>query len=257
MEPYVVRFVAVGRRKGKTSIASQVIAKLKLRGYVVGVVKHVHGDVDVADKDSFVYRDAGADVVVLSSERGGAILMTKWVDDLKHALNSVSTPIVVVEGFRGSDIGDAVIVAEDLKEVGELSRGVRNVVCAVVRESVEGFAQGLKVDGHTVQLFTFNDVERIADLIESRALEFIESQTPKANCRYCGFETCRAFAKAFAMGKTSWCPVVSEVRLVVDGKSVPLNPFVKRALRSTIEGFVSSLKGVSEHRRKIIIEIEP
>jgi molybdopterin-guanine dinucleotide biosynthesis protein B len=62
-------------------------------------------------------------------------------------------------------------------------------------------------------------------------------------------------------GRLQWArragvPVTSGVRLVVNGKNIPLNPFVKRILRSTIEGFISSLKGVDESRKKIFIEIE-
>jgi len=253
MEPYVVKFVSAGRGRGKTSIASQAVAKLKLKGYVVGVVKHAHGGIDVADKDSSIYRDSGADIVVLSSESGGAIYMSKWVNDLKHILSYVNTPIVIVEGFKSSNIGDTVIVAESVKEAEELCKSVGSVIGAIVKEkSGESFEECKQV----ASLFSFSDVEKLVDLIERKALEFIESQTPKANCGYCGFETCRAFARAFAMGKTSWCPVTSGVRLVVNGKNIPLNPFVKRILRSTIEGFISSLKGVDESGKKIFIEIE-
>jgi molybdopterin-guanine dinucleotide biosynthesis protein B len=255
MEPYVVKFVSIARGRGKTYIASQIVSKLKLKGYVVGVIKHVHGEIDVADKDSAVYRDSGADIVILSSERYGAVFMPKWIDDLKHVLSFVNTPIVVVEGFKNSEIGDTIIVAENVKEVEEVGRKIKNVIGAVVRERP---VQELVGGAQTPQLFTFSesDVESLVKLIEIRALEFIENQTPKTNCGYCGFETCKAFAKVFAMGKADWCPVASNVKLVVDGKNIPLNPFVKNALRSTIEGFISSLKGVSEKRKKIFIEID-
>jgi hypothetical protein len=57
------------------------------------------------------------------------------------------------------------------------------------------------------------------------------------------------------MGKTSWCPVALDVKLIVDDKVITLSPFVKRILKSTIEGLISSLKGVNEYRKRIFIEI--
>jgi molybdopterin-guanine dinucleotide biosynthesis protein B len=253
MEPYVVKFVSTARGRGKTYIASQIVLKLKLKGYIVGVVKHhAHGDIDVVNKDSFIYRDAGADIVILSSERGGAIFIPRWVDDLRRVLSFINTPIVIVEGFKGSDIGDTIVIAENLKEAEELSKRVKNVIGVVVKNSdVKKPEEGMQA----MQQFTFNEIERLVNFIENRALEFIENQTLRTNCKYCGFENCKAFAKAFAMGKTSWCPVALDVKLIVDDKVITLSPFVKRILKSTIEGLISSLKGVNEYRKRIFIEI--
>jgi hypothetical protein len=90
-----------------------------------------------------------------------------------------------------------------VKEAEELCKSLGSVIGAIVKEkSGEPFEECKQV----APLFSFSDVEKLVDLIERKALEFIESQTPKANCGYCGYETCRAFARAFAMGKTSWCP---------------------------------------------------
>ena len=250
MNPYVVRFVSFARGSGKTSLASQIVAKLKSRGYIVGVIKHSHSEIDVADKDSYVYSNAGADAVVVSAPNRGAIFYSKWVDDLSHVVRYLTTPIVVVEGFKDSGVGDAIAIVNKAEEI-ESIKSLRNLVAVVASEEL---ADALKGE-HDFKVFTKSGVDELATLVEDRAISYIESQTPKLNCGYCGFETCRAFAKAFAMGKTGWCPVKLDVKLVVNDRNVPLNPFVKNALRSTIEGFISSLKGVEENRRRIVVEI--
>ena len=253
MKPYIVRFVASGRGKGKTFIASQVVSRLKARGYIVAVIKHVHGDVDIADKDSAVYRSSGADLVLLSTRNYGTLFINRWVDDLEHIVKFANAPIIVVEGYRESEVGEAVVVGDTVNEVEEMLKIVKSVVAAVVKEEpLSATDEKLK----NVQLFTHKSVDSLAEFIEARAFSYLLSQTPRTNCGMCGYSTCEALVKAFMIGKSGWCPVASNVRLVIDGRLVPLNPFVKNVLRSTVEGFLSALKGVSENRKKIIIEIE-
>ena len=46
-----------------------------------------------------------------------------------------------------------------------------------------------------------------------------------------------------------------EMRLVIDGKEVPLNEFVNKILTGTIVGGVTSLRGIKEDWKKIEVEI--
>ena len=45
------------------------------------------------------------------------------------------------------------------------------------------------------------------------------------------------------------------MKLLVDGKEVPLNEFVEKILNGTIVGAVTSLRGIKEGWKKIEIEI--
>ena len=250
MNPYVIRFISAGRKRGKTSLAMRVVSELVSRGYVVSVVKHSSHQVDVASKDSSKYVSAGAKEVLVSSKNVGVFFYNEWVDDLEYSLSYLTTPVVVVEGFKESSVGDAIAVVNDLREFQELSRVAHNLIAAVSdNEEVK-----LKLS-ESLKVFERNNIGLITDFVEAKLLSFLESQTPRTNCGYCGYETCRAFVKAFAKGKTRWCPVKSEVSLVINGNPVPMNPFVKKVLRSVIEGFVSSLKKVDMNRKNITIEI--
>jgi hypothetical protein len=45
------------------------------------------------------------------------------------------------------------------------------------------------------------------------------------------------------------------MKLLVDGKEIPLNEFVENILNGTIVGAVTSLRGIKEDWKKIEIEI--
>jgi len=252
MKPYIVRFVSLEAGKGKTYIASSVLAKLKLKGYIIAAIKHAAHDIDIKGKDSDKYIEAGADITIASSHKLGVIYYSKWIDSLDYILGFINTPIVIVEGFKGYENSDVVAIIDSIDEFKDLSKYVKGNLIAIIcsNESL------IKASNETnVKIFNKDEIDEIASFIELRALKFLENQLPQSNCGLCGFETCSAFAKAYAIGKASLCPVISDIRLVIDSKDIPLNPFVKNILRSTINGFINSLKGVPQQRKRISIEV--
>ncbi len=46
-----------------------------------------------------------------------------------------------------------------------------------------------------------------------------------------------------------------EIKLMVDGKEIPLNEFVGKIISGTIVGAVTSLRGIREDWKKIDIEV--
>jgi hypothetical protein len=46
-----------------------------------------------------------------------------------------------------------------------------------------------------------------------------------------------------------------EMKLLIDGKEIPLNDFVSKILTGTIVGAVTSLRGIREDWKKIEVEI--
>ena len=91
---------------GKTTLVEKLIARLKLAGQRVSVVKHAHHtfDIDHEGKDSWRHREAGAFEVVIASDRRLAKIREFEV----HAAPSVHQLInelydcdwVLVEGFK-------------------------------------------------------------------------------------------------------------------------------------------------------------
>lgn len=247
---YIARFVSLESGKGKTHIASKVVAKLKSLGYSVSVVKHaVHG-IDIEDKDSHVYIKEDADLVVLSSNNLGVIYRRKWVDTLEYALSFANTPIVIVEGFKHSRIGDVIAIADSREELMELEQYIGDTIVAIVTSdpSIEFSLVGKKIFGKS-------NINDLVDFIIKRAIECIESRLPGNNCGSCGFPTCRLFVETYMKNPGIKCPMKSQARLIVNDIEIDLNPFVKKLLISILEGFVKPLKDVPRDIHSLAIEI--
>lgn len=93
---------------GKTTLLRQLIPLLRGQGLRPGVIKHAHHQVefDVPGKDSYVLRKAGADQVLLASDRRWALmgeLTAPAEPELPVLLKRMDLSVldlVLVEGFR-------------------------------------------------------------------------------------------------------------------------------------------------------------
>lgn len=104
----VLAFVAFSGT-GKTTLIEQLIPILRDKGLHVGLIKHSHHrfDIDHPGKDSYRFRHAGAEQVMVASNKRWA-LMTEHPDDraeprlpelLTH-LDHEHLDLVLVEGFK-------------------------------------------------------------------------------------------------------------------------------------------------------------
>ena len=95
---------------GKTTLVEQVIARLRLAGHRVSVVKHAHHefDIDHEGKDSWRHREAGAFEVVVASNRRLAKIREFEVqaEPTVHQLIAelYECDWVLVEGFKHADL---------------------------------------------------------------------------------------------------------------------------------------------------------
>lgn len=96
---------------GKTTLVEQLVARLRLAGQRVSVIKHAHHnfDIDQPGKDSYRHRVAGAYEVVVASNRRLAKIREFEVegDPNSHQLIaelSNAADWVLVEGFKHADL---------------------------------------------------------------------------------------------------------------------------------------------------------
>jgi molybdopterin-guanine dinucleotide biosynthesis protein B len=93
---------------GKTTLLLRLIPELNRRGVAVSTVKHAHHafDVDEPGKDSFEHRAAGAQEVLVASERRFALireLRHEPEPGLAELLRRLSpADLVIVEGFKAA-----------------------------------------------------------------------------------------------------------------------------------------------------------
>lgn len=93
---------------GKTTLLTQLIPALNLRGLRVGLIKHSHHDfeIDQPGKDSFRLRAAGASPVLLVSKYRRAIITEfsthaePTLPEQLKCLEQEELDLILVEGFR-------------------------------------------------------------------------------------------------------------------------------------------------------------
>lgn len=96
---------------GKTTLLAQLIPLLKQEGLRLTVIKHGHHnlELDKPGKDSFRFREAGADQVILAASTRVAVMQechTQKEPSLQETLKFVNTDcadLILVEGFKHED----------------------------------------------------------------------------------------------------------------------------------------------------------
>jgi molybdopterin-guanine dinucleotide biosynthesis protein MobB len=153
---------------GKTTLLEKVIARLKERGYRVGVVKHdAHRfDIDHPGKDSHRLAAAGADTMLIASPEKLALVK-------KHAASPpiaellatyfADVDIVLTEGFKQSSMPKIELHRQE-RSATLICRGVENDPTLLAVASDEP----LELD---VPVLDLNDAGAIADFIEEKFLK--------------------------------------------------------------------------------------
>lgn len=93
---------------GKTTLLVKLLPMLKEQGLCIAVIKHAHHDFDIdkPGKDSYELRKAGADQMLVASDKRWALMAETHdgedpcLEDLIGRLNHDECDLVMVEGFR-------------------------------------------------------------------------------------------------------------------------------------------------------------
>ena len=129
---------------GKTTLLVKLLPLMKLQGLRVALIKQTHHDfeIDKPGKDSFELRKAGANQVLIASDKRCA-LMTEYeksvapdLNDLVNKLDLDNIDLVLVEGFKHllfpkielhrSSLGNRLLFPEDDSIIAIASDGALN-----------------------------------------------------------------------------------------------------------------------------------
>lgn len=147
---------------GKTTLLVKLLPLMKLQGLRVALIKQTHHDfeIDKPGKDSFELRKAGADQVLLASDKRSALITEyesttdRSLDQLINELDLNAIDLVMVEGFKHepfakielhrSSIGKDFIFPEDESVIAvasdeNLDTGKLPLLNINVPEEVAGF----------------------------------------------------------------------------------------------------------------------
>ena len=147
---------------GKTTLIEKLIPEIKKRGYRVGTIKHAHHgfEIDQKGKDSWRHKEAGADMVLVSSPGKIAILKDENNDTLECLKKYFDDmDIVIVEGYkRGNKPKIEVFRASIHRE--PLLLNYDNIIAIATDSDID----------INLPRFDLDDIEKIADFIVNKYL---------------------------------------------------------------------------------------
>ncbi|MBI4722695.1 MAG: molybdopterin-guanine dinucleotide biosynthesis protein B [Candidatus Stahlbacteria bacterium] len=226
-------FSIVGKAKtGKTTLITKLIAELKHRGISVGVIKHCPNgfELDKKGKDSWTFTEAGADGIALIAKKKIGMISSADLSCLPRSGGGYGGEVypqltqIIDNLFNNMDI----VLVEGFKSANNVnkievlaSRISRDLCCPKndLLAVVSDFETALDI-----KQFKHNDIVPIVNFMERIMDKKIEH--PKA------------------------------VQLKINGKEVPLNPFVQKVIKNINLAVIDTLKTETDNPKEIEILIE-
>lgn len=221
--------------EGKTTLGVRLVEYYSsVMGKKVAVVKHSpHTSIfSPSGKDTAAYRQSGA-FKVLALGNGSYMLEA-----------SGRLPLWSLLSF----IGDADILIWEGTPMGIFLPWIKVGKCAD-----KGYSQWTVLEVADAFNLSDGDLAKLAtDILEQYAWDV----PMMLNCGKCGYDTCEEMAKAARDGKDVRCVLWDAgLTIVVDGKYVPLVPFMEDLYADVIKALVGKLKGVPGDWREVRIEL--
>ncbi len=213
----VISFVGY-HNSGKTTFATKVVKELKQKGHSVAVLKSAKQRNLIEDKpgkDSYRYREAGADAVGIVTPDELALFKKIGKPDLQLLAFSLfdDYDIVICEGFKDSNVPKIEVTRKEVNQPLLLGQ-VKNIVAVVSDYHVDG-----------TKNFSINDVSKIIPFIEETFIKRREDLFP------------------------------DEVEVFINDKRVPVKHYVKETLEGVLFGFLKPLKGIKYPIEKMDVRI--
>ena len=206
--PLIISIVGYSN-SGKTRLLEKIIPVLKAKGYTIGIIKHTGHDfsMDQPGKDTYKFKQAGADgVVLVGSGQMG------YFGNIKES-EALNLDRIEQTFFSDRDI----VLTEGFKKgdkpkIAVLTRGQEEQLFKEVEGSIIATVGEIPFRSDLPH-FKADDIEGLVEMLEDRFLK--EGNKPS-------------------------------IRIILDGKNIPLNHFVQDLARSGILGMLSPLKGFKE-----------
>ncbi len=154
-----VSFIAVSSGSGKTTLIEKIVPLLKQHGLRVAVVKHASKgfDLDRPGKDSWRFREAGADAVVLVGPDSLALLRSSDREPALPELEEMTgqVDVLIFEGFKGRGTNRIEVFRSGASESAPLCMTDRSIIALVSDSPLDT----------TIPRFDINDARGVAEFI--------------------------------------------------------------------------------------------
>jgi len=219
---------------GKTFAIMEMVKRLKGHGYSVATVKSTphHLDYEKDSKDSIEYIKAGSNLSVAMGNEETIFHLPKRMK-LYKILDHVNYDFMLVEGQTGFPMPKILFLteSEDIERLDDLT-------IAVV-----GKSESLK--NKNVRIIQPGDYETLYRTVLSSAMPPL----PGDNCGHCGSD-CTTMMIGIIKGEKTYknCVKLSNksVSVELDGKKVPILPFISSIIKDVNTGILKNLKGMNK-----------
>ncbi|MCF6263637.1 MAG: bifunctional molybdopterin-guanine dinucleotide biosynthesis adaptor protein MobB/molybdopterin molybdotransferase MoeA [Xanthomonadales bacterium] len=158
---------------GKTTLLEKLIPQLAELGIRVGLIKHAHHefDIDKPGKDSYRLRKAGANPVLIISDKRLALMCesaSAEETNLENALTALPTnsdfDLLLVEGFKNADIPKIVLLRQNVTSERDTPTALpnRNVIAVACDDLTKESIKSTKLQK---PLLDINQIDSIAEFI--------------------------------------------------------------------------------------------
>ncbi len=235
-------------RTGKTTLVVNLLEELKKRGYKVASIKDIHRadfTMEKEDSNSQKHLKASENVVFARGLKETHQIWKRQLS-LNEMLSHLDADFVIVEGMKKSPL-PKILCAEDEQQLNELCD---DTVFAVSGNYAEENSEFKKLPTYP----TTTNIEKLVDLIEEKVFPKLPL---KENCKACKL-SCREMTAQILQGNKTRNDCATEkyfgIRLKVNAQDIELVPFVQKAFKDSILGFVRNLKGADRGKVEIVIE---
>jgi len=175
--------IAGWKKSGKTTLTVRLVEEFVRRGAKVATLKHAHHafDIDNGETDSARHRRAGAaQVAVVSGVRWALVTELKGAPEpnFEEVIGALDpADLIIVEGYKTAPI--AKIEARRLASKSQKPLAEEDPLVIAIAADHETVARS--PDGKKLPVFSLDDIQGLADLIE-RVLGPIERSAGESAC---------------------------------------------------------------------------
>lgn len=219
----VIVAVVGNSNSGKTTAVEALIRGLTKKGYNVASAKHIpepEFTLDKEGKDTWRHAKAGASTVL--SVAPNELTTIKKVDTTKHNLEQIvteipeETDVIILEGFKGLVRQDATIpklvATKTVNEISEALDRYKNILAFI------GSVPEKTVETEVPFVDVRKEPQKLVDLVNQKVEILVERKRKREE----------------------------NITIQINGKFLPLSPFVQQIVRDTFLAMISTLKGVKK-----------
>jgi len=257
--PLVICVVSRMKGRGKTALIERLTQRFTREGFKVATIKHISASFDTAKKDTWRHLEAGAVITVASTPNEIVAITRNKNPPLEKALDAIyiKPELILVEGHKKSSY-PKILCAETAQDAEAALKEISNII--MVSGPISSVVEEKEKFEAKFPNTPARDFEDVVSALKEMLADSILKDLPELDCKHCGYDSCREFAKAVLRGEATVkdCEVLATdiATLKVDGKNVPMGRFPQQIVRSIVMGVLGTLKGVGRHPHRIEITVK-